>query len=164
MGPPPVSGHALRRPAGCTLLTLVTVLPLFACSGPTVHTATYATLKEARGSGAVQTGKVPALLPENAYELRAAYATTGWQRWGIINFRAEDAQALREVLHPDEISLAGTVMDIPGRIEWWPVLLRGRLDTERIATTGLHAYRAKTDALVFAVNWNQGRAYYWTVR
>ena len=51
-------------------------------------------------------------------------------------------------------------MDIPGRIEWWPVILRGTLDAERIQATGLRAYRARSGGLVFAVNWKQGRAYY----
>jgi len=131
------------------------------CSGPTVHTATYATLREARASGAVERGWMPDTLPENAYELRAAYAVDGPERWGLFNFRPADEAALRAILQPDETSLGGTVMDIPGRIEWWPVILRGRLDAERIQTTGMHAYHAKSSPLVFAVNWNQGRAYYW---
>ena len=132
-----------------------------ACSGRVIHTATYGTMAEARAAGATDRGWVPAGLPENVYELRAAYAVDGAARWGLFNFRAADADAVRALLQPDEISLSGTVMDIPGRIEWWPVILRGRLDAERIQTTGLRAYPAKTGNLVFGVNWNQGRAYYW---
>lgn len=135
-----------------------------ACSGPTVHTYTYASFAEARESGAVDDGRVPAILPQGAYELRAAYATAGWERWGLFNFRPEDAEALRSVLQPVEISLEGTHMEIPGRIEWWPVLLRRELDAGRIAATGLQAYRARSADFVFAVNWNQGRAYYWATR
>ena len=138
-------------------LTLVT-----ACFGPSVHTATFATVAEARAAGAIDRGWVPSTLPENVYELRAAYAIDGEERWGLFNFRPTDAGALRAILQRDEVPLAGTVMDIPARIEWWPVLLRGRLDAERIQTTGLRAYHAKSGSLVFAVNWNQGRAYYWT--
>jgi hypothetical protein len=52
-------------------------------------------------------------------------------------------------------------LDVPGRIEWWPVQLRGRLDEERIRATGLRAYHSTDRALVFLVNWSQGRAYYW---
>lgn len=133
-----------------------------ACSGRNVQTATYATYAEARASGAVDKGWVPAVLPEKAYELRAAYAVNGEQRWGLFNFRPEDQPALRSILEADEIPLAGTVLDVPGRIEWWPLILRGEVDAERARTTGLRAYRAKTAPLVVAVNWNQGRAYYWT--
>jgi len=144
------------------LILLVLLLLVTACAGPTVHTATYATVAEARAAGALERGWVPATLPENAYELRAAYAIDGDDRWGLFNFRPADAEELRARLQPQEVSLAGTVMNIPPRIEWWPVLLRGRLDAERIQTTGLRAYHAKSGALMVAVNWNQGRAYYWT--
>ena len=134
---------------------------LAACSGPTVHTATYATVREARASGAIEKGWMPDTLPENAYELRAAYALNGPERWGLFNFRPADEQVLRAILQPDDLPFAGVVMDIPARIEWWPVILRGRLDEERIHATGLRAYHARTSSLVFAVNWQQGRAYYW---
>jgi len=133
-----------------------------ACSGPVVHTATYATMAEARAAGATDRGWVPSSLPEGAYELRAAYAVDGRERWGLFNFRPADADALRALLQPEPVSFAGTVMRIPGRVEWWPVILRGRLDAERIETTGLRAYPAKSGDLVYAVNWNQGRAYFWS--
>jgi hypothetical protein len=144
------------------LLLVLLVLPGLAGCGRTVHTATYATVAEARAAGAIERGWVPPIVPANAYELRAAYAIDGDDRWGLFNFRPEQADALRAVLHPEELPLSGTVMDIPPRIEWWPVLLRGRLDAERIQTTGLRAYRARSGRLVFAVNWDQGRAYYWS--
>ena len=137
------------------------MLLLSACSGGSVDTATYASFAEAKAAGAVDKGVVPAILPPGAYELRAAYATGGSERWGLFNFRDDDAAALRAVLQPEEISFAGTEMTIPGRIEWWPVILRGRLDAERILATGLRAYPARSGGLVFAVNWSQGRAYYW---
>jgi hypothetical protein len=143
------------------LAILGTLLLLAGCSS-SVNTATYATLTEAKTAGAVDKGLVPSTLPEGAYELRAAYAVNGPERWGLFNFREPDAEALRSILQPEEISFAGTEMEIPGRIEWWPVILRGTLDADRIQATGLRAYRARNGGLVFAVNWNQGRAYYWT--
>jgi hypothetical protein len=143
-----------------TLIAGAALLALAAC-GRAVETATFATLAEARESGAVERGWVPAVLPDQAFELRAAYDTRGDQRWGLFNFRPADADALRAVLEPQEMSLAGTVIDIPPRIEWWPVQLRGTLDAERVEATGLRAYRARSAPLVIAVNWNQGRAYYW---
>ena len=133
-----------------------------ACSGRNVQTATYASLQEARAAGAIDKGLVPAVVPENAYEMRAAYALNGDARWGLFNFPPQEGDALRSILEAEEIPLEGTVLDVPGRIEWWPVLLRGHVDGERAKTTGLRAYRARSAPLVFAVNWKQGRAYYWT--
>jgi hypothetical protein len=134
---------------------------LAACSGSAIHTATYATMAEAREAGAVEQGRVPALLPAAAYELRAAYEIDGDGRWGLFNFRPADEPALRAVLDASEVSVAGEQMEIPPRIEWWPVQLRGRLDEERILATGLRAYRSTDGTLTFLVNWKQGRGYYW---
>jgi hypothetical protein len=144
------------------LTTAIGVLVLLAnCGNVNVQTDSFATMAEARERGAVSRGWVPAFLPERAYEIRAAYDTNGPRRWGILNFRPEDAQAVRGLLLPGETSLAGWRMDIPARIEWWPVALRNELDAETIAATGLRAYKTSTGDYVFAVNWSQGRAYYW---
>jgi hypothetical protein len=40
-------------------------------------------------------------------------------------------------------------------------VLRGELNGDRITATGTRGYRSKDGQLFFAVNWNQGRAYYW---
>jgi len=136
-------------------------LVLAACSDGTVHTASYATLSEARQAGAVDRGWVCGLLPDGSYELRAAYEVDGERRWGLFNFRPADEVALRAVLAAGEVSVTGVTMDIPPRIEWWPVQLRGRLDEERIFATGLSAYRSADGAFTFLVNWKQGRGYYW---
>lgn len=60
------------------------------------------------------------------------------------------------------MSIEGLRCDVPPRIEWWPVLLRGQLDPARVSDTGLAAYRSVDGGLVFLVNWKQGRAYYWS--
>ena len=136
-------------------------LVLAACADGNVHTASYATLSEARQAGAVDRGWVSGALPDGAYELRAAYEVDGERRWGLFNFRPADEPALRAILAGGEVSVSGVTMDIPPRIEWWPVQLRGRLDEERILATGLRAYRSTDGAFTFLVNWKQGRAYYW---
>lgn len=133
------------------------------CGDPTTKTMSYATLSEARGAGAIDSGWVPAGLPESVFELRAAYAPDGWQRWGIINFPTAAADGVRALLQTEEAPLTGLRCDIPGRIEWWPVLLRGALDAERIAATGARAYRSRQGNMIYIVNWTQGRGYYWTV-
>lgn len=143
--------------------TLAVLLVLFAaaCGNHNVNTDSFGTMKEARDRGAVERGWVPSNLPEGAYELRAAYDLDSGRRWGILNFRPEDADALRGILAPDEISVVGTKMQIPARIEWWPIALRSELDAEQLKATGLRTYRATSGDFVFAVNWPQGRAYYW---
>ena len=132
-----------------------------ACWGLNVQTATYADMREAQP--AIDAGLIPPGLPRSSFELRAAYVPDSWQRWGIINFPAAGAADLRTLLNPEEISLSGIRVDIPPRVEWWPVQLRQRLDDERVKATGVKAYRSQNGKMIVVVNWAQGRAYYWTV-
>jgi hypothetical protein len=139
----------------------IIVLTLAGCRDIDVVTESYASLKEAAASGAIERGWLPRMLPEGARDIREAHDLDSNRRWGLFDFPQSDAAALRAALG-SEISLAGHSCNPPRRIEWWPVMLRERLDAEQIAATGLRAYAAREGDLVFAVNWNQGRAYYWT--
>lgn len=138
---------------GCVLLVS------YACSDLDVVTNTYASASEARA--AVERGWIPSILPSGAHDIREAHDNAGTRRWGLFSFRKEDEASLRSGLGP-ETSLSGIRADAPPRIEWWPVLLRGDLDGERLAATGLKGYPVTGQQLVMAVNWNQRRAYYWT--
>jgi hypothetical protein len=132
-----------------------------ACEGINSQTHSFATLAEARHAGAIAQGWIPEGLPPGSHDLRAAHLPGTPRRWGIVNFPAPEADALRALLDAGEISLEGRRCDAPARIEWWPIVLRGDLNGERIAATGIRGYRSKDGQLIFAVNWTQGRAYYW---
>ena len=133
-----------------------------ACRNLDVVTASYATLAEAERAGAVAAGWLPKGLPPGTHDLREAHGAESRKRWGLFSFTAADDAALKRLLQPGEDPLDGQICDAPARIEWWPVLLRGQLDPERIRATGLQAYRSADASLLFAVNWKQRRAYYWT--
>jgi hypothetical protein len=141
-------------------VALIALAP--ACSGINSQTNSFATLTEARQAGAIAQGWIPEGLPAGSHDLREAHLPGTPQRWGIVNFPQAEAEALRRLLNAQEISLDGLTCDAPGRIEWWPIVLRGNLNASRIAATGVRSYRAKTGDLIFAVNWSQGRAYYWS--
>jgi hypothetical protein len=132
-----------------------------ACSGINSQTHSYATLEEARQAGAIERGWLPDGLPPGAYEIRVAYVPGGPERWGLFNFPPGEGDMLRAWLSPEEIPLGDERVDVPSRIEWWPVALRRTLDAEQLALTGLKGYRTRDGRLVVAVNWPQGRAYYW---
>ena len=132
-----------------------------ACADLDVVTESYGTLAEAEGEGAIARGWLPGGLPSGTRELRVAHDLDSNRRWGLFNFPPAEAEALRAIIGP-EISLDGRRCSPPRRIEWWPVLLRDQLDGERIKSTGLRAYEGRAGDLIFAVNWAQGRAYYWS--
>ena len=98
------------------------------CSDNDIVTNSYATLAEARDAGAAGGGDLPVGVPEGAHDIRTATDLDSGRRWGLFSFLAQDAETLRAMLTTEEISLAGVECDIPGRIEWWPLLLRGTVN------------------------------------
>jgi hypothetical protein len=142
---------------------LLLALMSSSCSYSDAATNAYATRAEAESAGAIERGWVPRGLPPGAYELREAHSLNSSRRWGLFNFEAADREALRAVLLPDEISLAGIRSEPPLRVEWWPLLLRRDPAPEQLEIAGLKAYRFKDEPIVIVVNWSQGRAYYWSV-
>jgi hypothetical protein len=148
-----------------TLLALGCVLAAAlasACRDTKVVTNSYSSLEEARAAGALSAGYLPEGLPPGASDIREAHDPDSADRWVIFSFPASERDQLLALLEPAEYSLAGQRADVPGRIEWWPTLLRDALDAERIKATGLQTYRARSGNRLFAVNWSQGRAYFWT--
>ena len=143
------------------ICTAVTALSVGGCKNIDVVTESYATLAEAQAAGAVDRGWLPRGLPPGTRELRVAHDLDSTRRWGLFNFPPGEAEALRAIAGP-EISLDGLQCNPPGRIEWWPIQLRKQLDGERLKAAGLQGYSAKDGDLIFAVNWQQGRGYYWS--
>jgi hypothetical protein len=143
------------------LAVLVLVLAVAACRDRNVVTESYATLQEAAAAGAIDRGWIPRGLPPGSREIRSAHDLDANRRWGLFNFSQTEGSALKSIL-TTEVSLAGQTCNPPRRIEWWPLVLRERLNPDAIAATGLRAYGAQEGDLMFVVNWAQGRAYYWT--
>jgi hypothetical protein len=141
------------------LLALVVVAT--ACAEIKSQTYMYGTLEEARQAGAVERGWLPDRLPPGSREIRVAVVPERPDRWGLFNFPPDEGEYLERLLAPGEIDFEGVRVSIPARIEWWPVALRGPLDGERLGLTGLKGYRSADNLFIVAVNWNQGRAYYW---
>jgi hypothetical protein len=134
-----------------------------ACRDTKVVTNSYASLDEARASGALSAGYLPEGLPPSAHDIREAHDPGTSDRWVIFSFPQTERDQLMALLDPVEQSLGGQRVDVPRRIEWWPPLLRDALDAERIKATGLQTYRSRSGDRLYAVNWSQGRAYIWTL-
>jgi hypothetical protein len=149
------------RPVLAAKAAVALLLVAAACRNLDVVTEAYATLAEAQAAGAVDRGWLPRGLPAGTYELRIAHDLDSNRRWGLFNFPAAEGETLRALIEL-EIAFDGLTCSPPRRIEWWPVLLREQLDGERIKATGVRGYAVKGSDLILAVNWAQGRAYYWS--
>jgi hypothetical protein len=140
----------------------ILVLLLASCAGIKSQTTSYGTLAEARQAGAIAKGFIPDGLPTGSHDLREGHVPGTPQRWGLFEFPPAEQGMLRALLSADEIRADGLRSDIPARIEWWPRMLREPIDGSQLASTGTRLYRSRAGDLIFAVNWNQGRAYYWS--
>jgi hypothetical protein len=150
-----------RRWRDAVMLAALVAVTAAGCRDSDIVTSSYVTMAEAREAGAAARGDIPPGVPEGAHEIRTASDRHSSRRWGLFNFSPQDAVVLRAMLQADETSLAGVECDIPGRIEWWPLLLRGTVNAEHAKAAGLQSYRSRQGRLMFVVNWKQGRAYYW---
>jgi hypothetical protein len=141
------------------VLTVVTLPAMTGCSDLRVKEGIYTNLDDAMASGAIQAGWVPAGLPADAADLREGHLPDG-QHWGVFAFTPRDADAVRALLG-SEITAAPPGCEAPGRLEWWPRLLHTPIDLDRLKSTGFRLYRERDGQRAFAINWGQGRAYYW---
>ncbi|HET7220685.1 MAG TPA: hypothetical protein VFJ02_21680, partial [Vicinamibacterales bacterium] len=116
--------QTIGRPVIGRIAAVCLVLASAACGYSDAVTNAYATRAEAERDGAIERGWVPRGLPPSAHDLREAHNLDTNRRWGLFHFEEADREALRAVLKPDEISLAGIRSEPPLRVEWWPLLLR----------------------------------------
>ncbi len=151
-----MDAHRVIRSAAA----LAMLLPAGACSD--VRVGVYANVDEARREGAIAKGWVPDGLPPGATDIREAHDLDTNQRWGTFTFPAVEAPAMRALLDAAEIERGPVTCDAPGRFESWPPLLTTPVDVEQVRALGFHLHRGRDGALVWAIHWPQGKAYYWT--
>jgi hypothetical protein len=145
-------GTLLRLSIAAVLATLA------GCSDLRVKVGVFDTLDEARAAGAVAAGWVPGTLPRTVSDLREGHLPDG-RHWGVFTFPRTDEPAIRAIVGP-EITNGTLTCDPPGRLEWWPRIVRTPVDVEQVRGTGFKVHRA-ADGRAYVVNWGQGRAYYW---
>lgn len=134
------------------------VLFLGSCGDLRVKMGIYANLDEARQAGALANGWVPEGLPPDASDLREGHLPDGRQ-WGAFSFPAAAGAPVRALLG-SEITTGTLSCEPPGRLEFWPRVLQSPVSVERVRSTGFRLYNGR-DSRTYAINWAQGRAYYW---
>ena len=140
---------------------LLTVLPLLlalaGCSDLRVKMGIYQSVDEARAAGAIANRWVPDGLPSLTTDLREGHMPDG-RHWGAFSFPVTDPAPVRALLGP-EITTGTMECRPPGRLDFWPRVLRSPVDVEHVRSTGFRLYTGGDR--IYAINWGQGRAYYW---
>lgn len=140
------------------MVPMLIVLALGACSGLSVRIGIYNTVDDARKAGAIASGWIPEGVPPAAGDLREGHLPDG-RHWGVFSFKHADEAAVRALVG-SEITTGILECEPPGRLEWWPRLLLSPVDVERVRSTGFRLFHG-VDGRTYAINWGQGRAYYW---
>ncbi|HYT67765.1 MAG TPA: hypothetical protein VEL51_15145 [Vicinamibacterales bacterium] len=140
------------------LKMLMVLMVLGACGDLRVKVDVFNSVEEARRGGAIAAGWIPERVPAGATDLREGHLPDG-RHWGVFAFQRADENAVRALV-TEEITAGTLACDPPGRLEFWPRLLLSPVDVERVRSTGFRLYRA-ADGRTYAINWGQGRAYYW---
>ena len=148
----------MLRAAG--VLVAAGMLLASACSNSplNVNVGVYNTVDEARRAGALASGWIPEGVPPGAGDLREGHMPDG-RHWGVFAFKPAEEPAVRALVG-SEIGSGTLSCEPPRRLEWWPRLLLSPVDVEKVRSTGFRLYNA-TGGRTYAINWGQGRAYYW---
>ena len=141
------------------LATLALVLAGACSSSPlSVKVGVYNSVADARESGAIASGWIPEGVPPGAGDLREGHLSDG-RHWGVFSFKPAEEGDVRALIG-SEITSGTLTCEPPRRLEWWPRLLMSRFQVDTVRSTGFRVYNA-AGSRRFAINWGQGRAYYW---
>ena len=150
--------EVLVRKVLATVPLVLLALLLAGCGDYRVKIGVYANLDEARKAGALAAGWVPEGLASGTSDLREGHLPDG-RHWGVFTFAGADEVPVRALLGT-EITSGTLECEPPGRLEFWPRVLQGPVDVDRVRSTGFKLYNGR-DSRTYAINWGQGRAYYW---
>jgi hypothetical protein len=132
--------------------------------------AFYSTLKDAAVAGQITRAWIPDFLPMSSRSIHIIYAPESPRTWCAFEFAPEDSKRLGESLTPvGAFPTPAKRIDNPG-VPWWPNFLSGTLSEARIHNAGYSLYgtlepdvRDSKDLVLFAVDWKNGRGFFYRV-
>jgi len=163
-----LSNLFLRRVALCISMASV----LVACGGDRSEHF-YQTLADADKAGEITRGWIPDdLLPSSSRAIHLVEELSPSREWCAFEFPTADTEILRKNLKAVN-ALPPSVMRVrsPG-VSWWPSVLKGNLDVEKIHRAGFELYSVERPAnstnmgiYLFALDWSKGHGFfYWTYK
>src|SRR5580692_7973981 len=125
--------------AGMAFLCVGLTSVLLAC-GSGRRESFYPSLADADKNGAITRGWIPQLLPGSSRAIHEVHEISPSTEWCAFEFLPTDSQALRKNLQSVH-ALPPSVRRVPNpSVSWWPDVLEGNLDTEKIHREGLDLY------------------------
>jgi hypothetical protein len=130
----------------------------------------YPSLADADKDGAITRGWIPDdLLPGSSRAIHEVHDISPSTEWCAFEFLPTDSQRLLKNLKSVN-ALPPPVKHIPSpHKSWWPSVLKGNLDIEKIRKVGFQLYVVErpatsvtTEILLFAIDWSQGRGFFYS--
>ena len=131
----------------------------------------YSDLTGAAQAGELDRGWIPDYLPKTSRAIHLVELDSPSKVWCGFEFLPADSQSLREALK-SVAALPPSVgrLPNPGK-SWWPAVLKGNLDAEKIRQEGFELYIVESPADsvskwvdLFAIDWSKGRGFFYGTR
>jgi len=131
----------------------------------------YSALADAAKAGKIDRGWIPDYLPKTSRAIHLAEQDSPSKEWCGFEFLPTDAQNLQETLKSVD-ALPRSVRHVPNpRVSWWPAMLKGQLDAQKIHKEGFELYVVESPAdsvstwvNLFAIDWSKGRGFFYGTR
>jgi hypothetical protein len=131
----------------------------------------YPSLADAKRDGAIDRGWIPDFLPESSRAIHELHDISPSTTWCAFEFLPADSQALRKSLKSAGAPAPSVrLVPNPGK-SWWPAVLAGNLDIEKIHGAGFELSTVVTpetpstnEVLLFAIDWSKKRGFLYRTR
>jgi hypothetical protein len=133
----------------------------------------YPSLADVRkGEASAQSWIPDDLLPASSRTIHVVGELSPSKEWCAFEFLRTDSQSLRENLKSVD-AVPPSVSRVPNpHVSWWPAVLEGDLDVEKLHNAGLQLFiverpanSVETGIYLFAINWSKGQGFfYWTYK
>jgi hypothetical protein len=130
----------------------------------------YASLADVKKADAGAQSWVPDdLLPASAHSIRIAGELSPSYEWGSFDFVPADSQAIVNSLRSVDV-LPQSVKSVRNpRVSWWPSLLIGTLNVEKIRAAGFQLFAVEkaansvdTTVFLFALDLSKGHGFFYS--
>jgi hypothetical protein len=161
-----------KEPFHMAALCLCLTSTLLGCSSDR-RESFYPSLADADKDGAITRGWVPGdILPASSRTIHVVGELSPSKEWCTFEFLPIDSQSLLKNLKTAD-ALPPPVKHIRSpHVSWWPSVLEGDLDAEKIHKAGFQLFVVERPAIavdmgiyVFALDWSKGHGFfYWTYK
>jgi hypothetical protein len=134
------------------------------CSGD-LQESFHSSLANARRDGLIDRGWIPDILPESSQNIRELHDVSGGTTWCTFDFAPADWASFRQNLERGAVESPNRVQR--PQVSWWPPLLTGELDFDRIRRAGLELHAlarpGNPEVILFVIDSPKGRGFFYRI-